>query len=180
MHVEPLNQTMADCVTALKVWTGKATATVVYDSTVDAFTHNGLFENVKGKRNIAIVGFTTDGDVFGGFYSKAVTRRNKGFYDPDMFAFSFESHGRCATPQRFVPKGYKMTAYVRFCNDRNEFVMFGVGGHFSLGNEKSDSWCWAMSDGFEGLERATLTGKNGHWAQGPYHHCTRLVAVRLG
>ena len=57
---------MAERVNVLKAWTGKARATIVFDNTVDDFTHDGLFANVKGKPNVAVVGFTTDGDVFAG------------------------------------------------------------------------------------------------------------------
>ena len=68
---------MANCVNALKEWTGKARATVIFDSTVDEFTDGCMFEKVKGKPNVAIVATTTDGDVFGGFYSVAVTKQIK-------------------------------------------------------------------------------------------------------
>ena len=64
---------MVNGVNALKEWTGKTHGAVVYDSKVDPFTDDGLFERVKGKSNIALVGFTTEGDVFGGFHSVAVT-----------------------------------------------------------------------------------------------------------
>ena len=181
-----LKQTMADCVTALKQWTGKAHAMVIFDSTVDEFTNDGLFVKVKGKPNIAVVGFTTDGDVFGGFYSVAVTKQDKGFYDPNMFIFSFESHGRCETPQRFVLKeGLRQSAGVWFVNgDCFAHLYFGVKSEgddcgFSLCNERSNSFCWNMSWAFEGLKGKTLTGKNGSWFNGPHHHCTRLVAVQL-
>ena len=174
---------MADCVNALKEWTGKARATVVYDSTVDEFTDDGLFTNVRGRENIAVIGFTTDGDVFGGFYTVAVTEQNRDFYDPTVFAFSFESHGRCMTPQRFaVKKGLKGYAVVGLYKyDRNGFVEFWVygAGEFYLGNEKSESYCAFVSDAFEGLENTTLTGKNGTRDKGPYHHCTRLVAIQF-
>ena len=76
----------------------------VFGSTVDKFTDDGLFNKVKGKQNVALIVFTTDGDVFGGFYSVAVTTPGKYFNDPNMFAFSFESHRRCMTPQRFALK----------------------------------------------------------------------------
>ena len=92
---------MADCIDSLKEWTGKSRASVVYDSTIDPFTADWLFQKVKGKPNIAIVATTTEGDVFGGFSSVAVTEHNKLFFDPNTFIFSFESHGRCKTPQRF-------------------------------------------------------------------------------
>ena len=162
---------------ALKHWTGKSRATIIYDSTVDEFTYNGLFEKVKGKRNIALIGTTTEGDVFGGFYNLPVTKRWEEFYNPTIFAFSFESHGRCATPQRFaVKERVSAKGYVRFYkNLSTAFVVFGltgVGG-FLLGNEQSDSSCNYMADCFEGLQNTTLTGSN------RIHHCTRLVAVQL-
>ena len=91
-------------INALREWTGKSSATIIYDSTVDEFTADGLFNKVKGKKDIAVIGFTTDGDVFGGFYSVAVTRQDRNVYDPNIFVFSFESHGRCTTPQRFIVK----------------------------------------------------------------------------
>ena len=173
---------MADCVTALKEWTGKARATIVYDSTVDDFTHDGLFDKIKGKSDIALVGFTTDRVVFGGFYSVAVTEREEWIDDPNILIFSFESHGRCVRPQRFVVKeGLEDNAYVRFKNNENGFVEFGVESYarFSLGNERSDSFCRDLTDAFEGLEDTTLVWKNWTLHKGPFHHYVRLVAVQL-
>ena len=168
--------------TDLVQWANKTSATIIYDSTVDEFTHDGLFDTVKGKKDIALVGFTTDGDVFGGFYSVAVTEQGKALIDPNMFAFSFESHGRCMAPQRFVVKEKVNRVVVKFYkNGHNGFVGFWVDENFGfrLGNERSDSNCVNMSLAFEGLENTTLTGKNGTWYEGPFHHCTRLVAVQL-
>ena len=173
---------MAKCVNALKEWAGKTSAAIVYDSTVDEFTDDGLFEKVRGKPDIAVIGFTTDGDVFGGFYSVAVSERGKTLKDRNMFIFSFESHVRCMTPQRFVVKEKKKdSAAVEFNNDDLDewFVKFeGGGGYFYLGDVKSDTYCFNLSDGFEGLEDTTLTGQDGCWF-GPYHFCARLVAVQL-
>ena len=173
---------MENAVVTLKEWTGKARATILYDSTVDEFTRKGLFDKVKDKRDVAVVGFTTDGDVFGGFYSVAVTKQGEFFWDPTIFIFSFESHGRCMTPQRFVPKeGLKRKANVFFNNNDNGFVEIWVNcfGGFYLGNESSNSYCRDLSKGFEGIQDTTLTGKDGTYPEGPYHHCTRLVAVQL-
>ena len=174
---------MADCINALKEWTGKARASVVYDSTVDEFTAGGLFQKVKGNKNIAVVGFTTDGDVFGMFYSRAVTKQDVRFFDPTVFVFSFESHGRCKTPQRFVLKeGLKRDACVAFWkNDSSGFVVLWVGHEcgFYLGNERSYSDCWDMSRAFDRLEDTALTGKSGHRVEGRLHHCARLLAVLL-
>ena len=170
-------------INALKEWTGKGRATIIYDSMVDEFTADRVFNHVRGKRNIAVVGFTTDGDVFGGFYSVAVTEQGGYFCDPNMFIFSFESHGRCATPQRFMlKKRLKKKASVCFCKTiTNGFASFGVygAGTFWLGDEKSNLYCWNVSDAFDGLENTTLTGKDGFWSSVQYHHCTRIVAVWL-
>ena len=172
-------------VNPLKEWTGKARATIIFDSTVDEFTAQGLFAKVKGKRNIAVIGFTTDGDVFGGFYSVAVTKQRREFYDPNIFVFSFESRGRCDTPQRFVREEWlEDEANVEFQKDCPQgFLVFwvdGACGGFFLGNERSDSYCTDLSRGFDGLEDTTLTGKNNRdLRKPPYHHCTRLIAVQL-
>ena len=176
-------EVMTKGVDALKQWTGKATATIVYDSTKDPFTDDGLFYKVKGKPNIALVGFTTKHDVFGGFYSNAVMQQDKQVYDWSMFAFSFESRGRCETPKRFpVKEGRRGNAIVSFWkNDSYGFVQFGVdfAGCFWFGNERSKSYCCTMSSAFDGLKNKTLTGKTGTYDNGPYHHYARLVAIQL-
>ena len=119
---------MANCVDALREWTVKARATIVFDSTIDEFTADGIFNKVKGRQNIALVGFTTDGDIFGGFYSVAVTEQWKDFDDPNIFVFSFESHGRCETPKRFAVKEWLKENVNVFFNESftNGFVWFGV------------------------------------------------------
>ena len=160
----------------LKQWTGKWTANVVYDSNVCLYTADSLFRMVKDKPNIAIVATTTDGDVFGGFYSVAVTQQDQFVFDPNMFIFTFESHGRCKTPQRFVVKKEMKdnTGVYFFKNDNGQFVGFDGGeGDFYLGNEKSNTYCDDLSGCFEGIENTTLTGKTGFFT------CSRLVAVQL-
>ena len=153
---------MREGVEQLKRWTGKARATIVFDTTVDLFTHDGLFNKVKGKQDVAVIGFTTDGDVFGGFYSVAATKQCQWFFwDPNIFVFSFESHGRCMTPQRFVPKEeLKRRARVKFWkSNKSGFVWFGVDlcGGFYLGHERSKSCCLNKSRAIEGLEDTTPT-----------------------
>ena len=172
-----------DGVNALKEWTGKGSATIVYDSTVDEFTDDAFFNSVRGKPNIAVVGFTTDGDVFGGFYSVAVTEHDWVIFDPNVFIFSFESHGRCETPRRFDVKGWlRDEANVRVDRDNvGGFVTFWAdnesGGGFTLGNEKSSSYCVDLSLGFEGIEDTTLTGRSGSFPNN--HHCARLVTIQM-
>ena len=174
---------MAHCVDALKRWTGKTRATIVYDSTVDEFSADALFTTIQDKPNIALIGFTTDGDVFGGFYSVAVTEQDEWFYDQTIFAFSFESHGRCKTPQGFdLAEGVRDISCLAFMsNSPRGFVQIGAygGGCFSLGNEQSDTFCFALSSIFKRLDDQTLSGQSSFYHRGPFHHCTRLVAVYL-
>ena len=170
-------QVLEKGVEALKRWNGKADAQTVYDSRVDPFTDDGLFNEVKGKADIGIVCFTDSGDVFGGFYSVAVTEQDKAFFDPSIFAFSFESHGRCVTPQRFRAKNDAGSVFVAFWKNhlRGYFVEFDGGrGYFGLGNEKVKTWSYNLTSAFQGLDEKTLTGK-------AYDsiHCVRLVAVHL-
>ena len=163
----------------LKAWTGKTTASVVYDSKVDQFTDDGLFQAVKGKPNVAIITTTTDGDVFGGFYSVAVTDQDRVFFDPNLFLFSFESHGRCMTPKKFdVKEKSKDDAGVMFYKNDSDgwFVTFdGGSGCFYLGNEKSRTFCVDLYWGFEGIEDTKLTGKK----YPENFTCTRLLAIQL-
>ena len=166
-------------VSALKEWTGNENATIIFDSTVDEFTADGLFDTVRGKRNIAVVGFTTEGDVFGGFYSVAMTDQREFIYDPSIFAFSFESHGRCKTPQRFAVKDdQRCRKYVHFNKNDSDGWFVDVGGNFGnffLGNEKSATWCYDLSYEYVGIEDTTLTGKT----HPERFTCTRVVAVHL-
>ena len=168
----------------LKQWTGKSTVTVLYDSNLDEFTCEGLFSAVESRPDIAVVATTTDGDVFGFFYSVEVTEPEERFNDRGLFAFSLESHGRCMTPQRFPQKvGDGRGAYVKFWNDDSaEWFVFVANeiGSFNLGNERSTTMCANLSLVFEGLEDSTLTGKTmgGSFLPSPFF-CTRLVAVQL-
>ena len=170
---------------ALKRWTGKSGIRVVFDSVVDPFTDHDLFDRIKGKRNVAVIAFTTDGDVFGGFHHVAVTEHECSFFDPSMFIFSFQSHGRCMTPQRFVlreeMKGNVSVYYYRDCRT-GWFVWFGADDVCSLGlgNERGAMWCHRLSNGFKGVQDTTLTGKawDGDGCMNS-HQCCRLVAVQL-
>ena len=153
--------------------------TIVYDSAVDEFTEDCLFQKVRGKPNVAIVATTTDGDVFGGFYSVAAMEQNYSYFDRTIFVFLFESHGRCETPQRFtVKRKWKEGAQVVFLKDDyygGRFVHLGSGSGLSLGNEKSRAWCEGLFRGFEGIKDTTLSGE-----EFPQKFtCCRLVAIQL-
>ena len=170
---------LAACIQTLKEWTGTARADIVHDTALDDFA-TGILGDVRDKPNIAIIGFTTDGDVFGGFYSVPVNAELVWNYDPNIFAFSFESRGRCKTPQRF-PCREKQYVYFR-PNWLHGAVMFGtsLAQGFWLGDLHNNSYCLHVSECFKGLSDTALTGKSTtDRYYPPYHHCARLVAVQL-
>ena len=174
---------MTDWISALKQWTGKQNIKILFDSTVDEFTHDGLFNKTRGKQDIALIAFTTDGDIFGVFHSVAATGQNQSFPDPNVFVFSFESHGRCATPQRFALKEHlkdKGNICV-FKTSANGFIDVWVegGGVLFIGNEKSNACTFNMTYGFEGLASTVLVGHTGHHINGPFFRCFRVLAVQL-
>lgn len=175
---------MAQCVAALKEWTGKTSVSILYDSVVDEFTDQALFDKVKGRPDIAIVGFTTEGDVFGGYYHVSVGEQDKKVIDPDMFIFTFECHGRCDTPKRFLLKASKSeVGKVRFFKDDSDqwFVDFGLLNFFQIGfgNEKSTTFCFEPSIAFEGIEDTTLTGGESEEGYLKPHSCVRLLALHI-
>ena len=175
---------MSQCVETLKEWTGTSNVSILFDSTVDEFTDDSLFQRVANKPDIAIVGFTTDGDVFGGYFHVRVTAQDEMVHDPDHFIFTFECHGRCATPQRFLVKAeQKDDAKVRFFKDDSGgwFVDFGLLNFFvvGFGNEKSDTFCFNPSIAYDGIEDSTLTGTNTNPYSSKRHHCFRLLGLWL-
>ena len=175
-----LHSAMSDSINALKAWTGLSNATVLYDSMTDEFTHNGLFHAVIGKPNVALVATTTDGDLFGAFYSAALSSQDSVSFDPHLFAFSFESHGRCATPKRFVPKDVNQARVWVYSSYEMGFVMVcgTAKGFFLLGNERSNTTCNTLSTVFEDMEDTTLTGTSLGDGVNTYR-CARLIAVQL-
>ena len=162
----------------LQGWAGGGSSRVLYDSDVDRFTTGGMFEKIKDRPHVAVVAFTTDGDVFGGCYSIALTKTISCLKDPTIFAFSFESHGRCKTPQRFpVKKFIQHKANIRYgnwvCDEFIAFKVFRDGYGFLLGNERTTCQVFEMAPVFEGVNDAALAG------EGREFHCCRLIAVQF-
>ena len=173
------NQTMADCVNALKLWTNTARSTIIYDSELDEFTDDGLFDKVRNVNNTAIIGFTPEGDVFGGFFTVAVTEQTTKFFDRNMFIFSFKSRGRCETPKMFFVKEEDLDekGIIYYKDDyQGRFVNVGAGGGcFFLGNERSTSWCCFLSYSFAQTPNKVLTGS----CYPETFICSRIVVAHL-
>ena len=170
---------VAGCVDALRAWAGKPVATLLYDSDVDEFTAGGLFGRVAARQNVAVVTVTADGDVFGLFHTVPVTEDEHTYIDPALFVFSFESHGRCMTPQRFVVKrGMGDAAYLQYWRNNPDewFVQVGVRyeGYVLVGSEAARTPAVELGLAFEGLDSAALTGH-----EDGEHVSVRVIAVCL-
>ena len=164
-------------VESLKEWTSSNNVVVIFDSDKDEFTSLSFNRKCLKRGKIAVIGITEENDVFGGYLEKAVTKTIKYLNDPNHFAFSFESHGRCETPQRWFSK-YRDRNTFWWHENENVFIWFGGYGGFTLGNEKSKSFCRYLSEYYEGIENETLTGENGEW-NGPFYHCKRIVVLQF-
>ena len=110
----------------------------------------------------------------------AVSSLNWPNHDEKLFVFSFESHGRCSTPQKFEVKAFKKSFGAVKYRERDfdgHFVEFSAGaaGGFSLGNQQSKTFCDDLDDCFENIKKDTLTGKRNR----EKFTCVRLVALQL-
>ena len=162
----PALGTSADAVAAgvdaLRRWTGRASARLVFDDAAAGLTSDALFRCVRGVAGLAYVAVTMDGDVFGGYSGVAVDERERACGDPGLFLFAFEAHGRCETPRRFVVKGaVRGEAAVRLGGvDDDELVTFGVGEWGELALGAGGSYCVSLGDAFEGLKNTLLVRQN--------------------
>ena len=118
--------------------------------------------------------------MFGGLYSVAVTAQDRNFNDPNIFVFSFESHGRCKTPQRFALREcIKHCSAVGFNANNPHRIVYCCQGWLNLGNRESSLFCGNLSQYLEGIQDTTLTGENASYHHGPFYHNTRLIAIQL-
>ena len=160
----------------LKTWTGKARATTVYDTNEDEFTMEAFNRHALRRKNIAVVVTTSEGDVFGFYTAGPVVKQHVRAYDPEMFVFSLESHGRCMTPQRFFARANaKKDAFVEFCERvdysdevdeeyvTKDFAKFGTDGSLndgvvSFGDDRLPIFDFGLDKGIEGVGVNALIG----------------------
>ena len=91
-------------------------------------------------------------------------RTKKRQQNPNTFNFSFESHRRCKTPQRFDVNedGNGECNVTLFKNNSfGLFVVFSGGyGLSSTGDEKKETWSSWLSADFKNVSDTTVPGKN--------------------
>ena len=163
-------------------WVGKQHVRTLYDSANDEFTQAVFHGKILNKPSVALIGVTGDGDVFGGYYQKAVQKVDEPSTDDSVFLFSLESHGRCLTPQQFpLKRELKETAGVMLVsNNKFGFVRFYAQGHGGLwlGSPELKTCCYQLSETFTGLTDATLMGSTPS-SVGSCFQLRRLIALQL-
>ena len=173
-------------------WLDRPYTRVLYDSDAEEFTNDGLFAAVVGKPDVAVVAVTTAGDVFGGAVRLPALRQDRRVFDAGVFLFSFEAHGRCATPRQIHARPGEadwLYACFRRANNDGWFVEFYVSGYggLALGNEASETYCYRLSSGFADISDTALSGgtmTEDVYSEGPevYRHsmffCARLIVVQ--
>ena len=146
---------------ALKVWTGKTNATIVYDSSSCEWDHNKFNELLKTPSN-AVIGITEDGDVFGGFVSVAIEKANHWLPDGSLFVFSLFCHWRCDVPQKWelLERRKNVTETVMIFDTTNSsFIRFGSFGFFFFGEGRNCSYIGRLDMCFEGSNSFAITGR---------------------
>ena len=155
---------------------GRTTSMAVYDSLTDAFTAETLFTRLANKPNVAVIGFTDDNDVFGGFFPEPLRMIDETYY-----VVSVQTRGR-ASPRVFrVHSDRTGQACVTVCsNNREGFIHFGVTGYggFWLGNTESHTHCYSLSQAFQEIDDTTLTDA-AFPEERLYFRNTRLVAYQF-
>ena len=163
-------------VPVLKTWTGAQSADVVFDSVEDgedSWTFNATLE---GKAPVAVLCWTEDGDAFGVMFTEPV--EGKCVSRHPFSVCSFESHGRCITPQRFSMNPARVDqCEVQLRQDRNGICLLCRSGDASLLLQDGRRMSRGVGLGrlFSGMEDTTLVGLS----RGAPFRCVRLVVVHL-
>ena len=163
---------------ALEGALGKHHGRFIYDSALEGLGHKELFAKVKNHENVAVMGVTPSGDVFGGFVATPIKKQNSSTFDKEMVTFSFVAHGK-DTPegQPIIKHATGNCDFVYFGKEKAfSFVQFWLGGEgLVLGGEE------AYHSFYNPSYVSSPTTARGPDAKtdSPYHHCTRLVAIQL-
>ena len=163
-------------ISALKCWTVRASANIIYDSRVDPFTDQGLFDKVK-KSNVAVVYFTTEGTFLWILHRCCDTTKGKFLRREYVCLPVRVARAVCDTAAVPCEGEERSSGCVVLQQQRRVVCHFSSEADCSLGNEKSNTHCWNRSQGFDGIADNTLTGKPS--GRPNYHHCIRLVAIQL-
>ena len=164
----------------LKDWTESSSLHVVYDSDIDEFSNVEFLNHCLSRPNIAVVGMTSKDDVFGVFFGAPVDTPGKAPFDPSHFIFSFQSNGRCVTPQRWFVKARAQASFfsVWFSSSECGFLRVGdFAAKLFFGNSRSKCFAYKTGNVYDGLDNAALTGTD-DWDADAVWHFTRLLVLQ--
>ena len=160
----------------LKEWTGKARSSVVYDSTVDEFTADRLFNKVGASKMWHSSGSQRTATCLGG--SSVLLWNNKASCSSSRTCLSFRSIARAVRDSAAVrlEEEADEEGARRILEEQQQWAVFwfyGCEGWFYLGDDKSDTFGSQVSHCFVRTEDITLTGEV--WGR---FICCRLVSVQ--
>ena len=163
----------------LKQWTAATKARVAYDSAGEEFSAARFFARAMHRPNIAIIAFTTNDDVFGGYTSAPVTATGVDVVSPDHFIFSLFSHGRCPAPTRwFLKPAFAQIFGVSFKEDPCGFVVFGFTNLWIGGPDDHSVCSSTIDDCYDNIRPDAITGTFGNNPAAEYH-CRRVLVLRF-
>ncbi|EMD49194.1 Hypothetical protein EHI5A_107940 [Entamoeba histolytica KU27] len=170
-------------VKTFRTWSALKKCNLIYDSSINCYEE--FRRSVICRSNLFFINFDDQGNVFGAFVKKQITKINVFVKDKDHFLFSLNANGRIVTPIRFLPKknqydcAVTIFAEVSKKEKKNDTRLYQIGsfelgrgsmGIRAIGEKKSD--CCHLSQSYEGIQNLTLTGTN-H----PAEFTTRRVIV---
>ena len=163
----------------LKRWTNATASHIVFDADRRLIVGRAFFPKCGGLANLALVAFTRDGDVFGGFVKRRFPRENERAKDPGHFLFSLYSHGRGSAPAMFplTEQARQEVAVQTFYDDNVAgFLRFGGRGALTLGNNSFTPFAKNLRLSYVGLPDTLLTGASGEARPIVYE---RLIVFQL-
>ena len=168
---------------ALMRWTAREKAQIIYDSDNDPFTATAFKEKCFGKSNIAVITFTTTGDVFGAYIHIKIDQLKTLYADRRHFVFSLECHGRFETPRRWMlrPEKRQGTCVCWYTPGSDQgFIYFGDNRSYCLhiGNPSQKTFFNDITNGFEGIRDEDLIGPFDK-DEGAFFKTRRLVVAQL-
>ena len=166
----------------LEDWTQMKCSDVLFDSTVDDWSHGSNIFNkrITGQRRLMFLLENEDGEKDGYYLNTMVIEKYTERVSTDIVSFHFnlESKGRLSEPMKFEIKDINEGGYVLYDEKEYRFVNLGNIALYK-DNWKGQSTCWQNNTRFDykGIDRA-LCGKEYNTYK-EYIKPKRILVIRM-
>ena len=166
----------------LEDWTQMKCSDVLFDSTVDDWSHGSNIFNkrITGQRRLMFLLENEDGEKYGYYLNTMVIEKYTERVSTDVVSFHFnlESKGRLSEPMKFEIKDINEGGYVLYDEKEYRFVNLGNIALYK-DNWKGQSTCWQNNTRFDykGIDRA-LCGKEYNTYK-EYIKPKRILVIRM-